>query len=167
MRKLTKKCSGAAAMLTLGVVMAIGCKNEPDYKVFRQEVMDLHDKVMEDGEKAVKNRMALDTLSKIKLKEIKMGRPDLDTAEEKNKINLLIARLTKADDNMMDWMHAFQPDIEGKSNAEAIKYFQNEMTKIKKLDGEYKQALEESDAYLEKFNLKPASPVTEHDHSKH
>jgi hypothetical protein len=167
MKNLIKKCSGAVAVLTLCAALITGCKSEPDYKAVRQQVMDLHDKVMGDGEKAVKNRMVLDTLSRVKLKELKQGKPDLDTAEEKSKIILLINKLTKADDNMMEWMHAFQPDIEGKSNGEAVKYFQNEMTKIKKLDGEYKQALDESDAYLKKFNLKPASSEAEHDHSKH
>jgi hypothetical protein len=167
MRNLIKKSSLTFASVALCAAMITGCKSEPDYKAVRQEVMDLHDKVMGDGEKAVKNKMVLDTLARVKLKELKMGKPDLDTTEEKRNISLLITKLTKADDNMMDWMHNFQPDIEGKSNAEAVKYFQVEMGKIKKLDGEYKQALDESDAYLKKFNLKPASEEAEHDHSKH
>ncbi|WP_293785690.1 hypothetical protein [uncultured Pedobacter sp.] len=167
MKNLIKKCSLAVGLLALCAAVITGCKSEPDYKTVRQEVMDLHDKVMGDGEKAVKNRMVLDTFARVKLKELKQIKPDLDTAEEKNKINLLIAKLSKADDNMMDWMHGFQPDIEGKSNAEAVKYFQGEMTKIKKLDNEYKHALDESDAYLKKFNLKPTSQEAKHDHSKH
>ncbi|WP_244950807.1 hypothetical protein [Pedobacter suwonensis] len=166
-KNLIKKSLGALGAFAFCAAMTIGCKSEPDYKTVRQEVMDLHDKVMGDGEKAVKNRMVLDTLSKVRLKELKQAKPDLDTTEEKNKISLLIAKLNKADDNMMDWMHDFQPDIEGKSNGEAVKYFQGEMIRIKKLDGEYKKALDESDAYLEKFNLKPASAAAEHDHSKH
>jgi len=167
MRNLIKKCSLAVTLLVLCAAIITGCKSEPDYKTVRQEVMDLHDKVMGDGEKAVKNRMVLDTLSRVKLKALKQAKPDLDTTEEKNKINLLIAKLSKADDNMMDWMHNFQPDIEGKSNEQAVKYFQREMIRIKKLDGEYKKAMDESDAYLKKFNLKPASAKAEHNHSKH
>lgn len=167
MKKITKKSAAALAILVICTAITMGCKSGPDYKAVRQEVMDLHDKVMEDGEKAMKNRMILDTLSKFKLKAIKASQTDIDTASEKKNITLLIAKLTKADDNMMDWMHDFDPDIEGKNNEEAVKYFQGEMTKIKKLDSEYKQALNESDAYLKKFNMKPVSPEAEHDHSKH
>jgi len=154
-------------ILASGLLMVQSCKTAPDYKVVRQEVMDLHDKVMADGEDAVRNKMLLDTLSRIKLPAIKTAQPALDTALEQRKIAALVAKLTKADDEMMDWMHAFQPDTEGKSNEQAVSYFRAEMVKISALEKSYARALQESDAYLKKFDMKPNGHAATDDHSKH
>lgn len=145
------------------------CQNQPDYKEVRQQVMDLHDKVMADGEKVVKNKMILDTIGKLKLKALKAAQPTLDTLAEKKKIAELVDKLNKADEKMMDWMHDFKADVQGKDNAEAVKYFSGEMTKIKALDEQYKNVITESDAYLKKLNLKPAETpaAAQHNHNKH
>lgn len=154
-------------VLIMAASLIYGCKTEPDYKIVRQQVMDLHDKVMGDAEQAVNNKMLLDSLSKFKLKEIKAMQPDLDTASAQKQISSLIGKLVQADEGMMDWMHNFQPDIEGKSNKEAIKYFKSEMVKIENLDKIYKKTLIESDDYLKNFNLKSHAEGVFHDHSKH
>ncbi|GGE38830.1 hypothetical protein GCM10011413_00470 [Pedobacter psychrotolerans] len=147
--------------------MFLGCNNETDYKVIRQEVVDLHNKVMEDGEIASKNRLMLDTLSRIGLKAFKDTQPGIDTITEQKNIAILIGKLDQVDQDMMKWMQEFEPDVEGKGNAEAVKYFEGERIKIKKLDSQYKQILNESDVYLKKFNLIPSSHSMEHDHGKH
>lgn len=163
MKKLNVK---AAVALLLFFVIG-GCKNEPGYKQLRQQVMDVHDKVMADGERAVKNKMILDTLSQEKLKDTVLSKTGLDTLEEQKKIKFLVSSLDKADNDMMDWMHDFQPDIEGKSNEEAVKYFQEELVKINNLDKRYQTAIHESDVYLQKFGLKPEHDEQGHDHTKH
>jgi len=155
--------------LLIGLILIGSCKNEPDYKVVRQEVMDIHDKIMVDGERAIKNKMVLDTLSKTKLKELNQAHPELDTLAEKIQIAKLVEKLSQADEMMMDWMHEFQADIEGKTNEQAVTYFKGEMVKVVNLDQFYKEVLKESDAYLKKFNLSSVKGEKEvpHDHSKH
>ncbi|MET3114919.1 hypothetical protein AAKU52_002659 [Pedobacter sp. CG_S7] len=155
--------------LLLGILLMVSCQNEPNYKAVRQEVMDLHDKIMVDGERAIKNKMILDTLSKSKLKQLKQLHPEIDTLQEKVQIVKLVEKLSQADEMMMDWMHEFQADIEGKSNAQAVTYFKGEMVKVANLDHFYEELLKESNAYLKKFNLNSVEVEKEvpHNHSKH
>ncbi|MDQ8052211.1 MAG: hypothetical protein REI78_04255 [Pedobacter sp.] len=150
------------AFLAFGLLF--GCNSEADYKVTRQEVMDLHDKLMIDGEIAIRNKMRLDTLGKQGLKKLKSTLIELDTLLEKQQIDRLIAMLNGADDQMMDWMHNFQADVEGKSNAQAVAYFQGEKVKLYKLDSIYRTALAQSDEYLKRFKLNVPQTHGDHHH---
>jgi len=111
-------------LFLIGVVL--GCvqpKKTNDYKVVRHEVMQFHDVVMEDQGIIVKNQMKLDTLLK-DLKGLKAKYSNVDTLQESTVLKSLIGDLVKADDDMNNWMHQFEPDITGKSNEEAVAYFQ-------------------------------------------
>jgi len=153
-------------MILVFASVFLSCKSERNYKDVRQQVIDVHNKVMTDGEQAEKYRIMLEKLSKIQL-QISSDQHMLgDTASRRNKISVLIGKLTKADQNMLDWMQRFQPDIEGKSNSEAVKYFEEEMVKIKKLDAQYQVALKEANVFFKKFNVQALADTTTHDHMK-
>jgi hypothetical protein len=53
---------------------------------------------------------------------------------------------------MNNWMHQFEPDVTGKSNEDAIVYFQSEKRKIAAIDSVYKQEIQTSGEYLKKFD---------------
>lgn len=132
----------------------MGCsqpKKTNDYKVVRDEVMEFHDEVMKDQGVIVKNQMKLDTLLR-DLKGLKTKYPNIDTLQEAIALKSLIGNLVKADDDMNDWMHQFEPDVTGKSNEDAIKYFQAEKSKIAAIDSVYKREIKTSGDYLKKFN---------------
>ncbi|WP_199141999.1 hypothetical protein [Pedobacter sp. ASV12] len=162
-----KKIEKIAGMLLLVVALQFSCKQESDYKAVRQEVMDMHDKLMIDGEIAVRYKMQLDTLSKTGIAQKANADQSIDTAKEQRDIAVLIGHLNKADENMMDWMHAFQPDIDGKSNAQAVAYFKGEKEKLIKMDSLYQIALKQSEAYLKRFGSSLANTHEGHDHGKH
>ncbi|RZK81366.1 MAG: hypothetical protein EOO92_04780 [Pedobacter sp.] len=136
--------------------MLFGCgqakKETADYKAVRDEVMQFHDVVMGDHGVIVQNEMKLDTLLKT-LKLRKQKSPELDTVKERRDIEAMIASLVKADEAMNDWMHKFEPDVEGKSNEEAVRYFKSEKTKIAAIDSIYKQEIKQSNGYLKKSKL--------------
>ncbi|ETZ21619.1 hypothetical protein [Pedobacter sp. V48] len=121
-----------------------------DYKAVRDEVMKFHDVVMGDHSALVNNQMKLDTLLK-NLSGLKIKFPDVDTAKEKQVIIAMVNDLSKAEDQMNDWMHKFEPDVTGKSNEVAVQYFQDERKKIEIIDSLYKQEIKLSDDYLSKF----------------
>lgn len=150
-------------ILMLFISLTTACSDEPDYKVVRADVVALHDKLMADGEKAIHNKMALDTFA---IKELP-HRVDVDTAVERQKINQLISLLDDADESMMDWMQDFIADVEGMSNAKAVEYFRAEKVKLVKMDSLYKAALDGSDAYLKRFGVRVYVANDGHDHSKH
>jgi hypothetical protein len=138
-------------LLTLSIVL--GCSQQVDYKSERDKVIRLHDVVMEDQGQIVDNQMKLDTMLK-DLRKLKLAFPKLDTLKEKDSLKVVIARLKKSEEQMNTWMHEFEPDVTGKSNEEAVKYFLGEQEKVRKVDSSYKQELKLSNSYLSKFPKK-------------
>jgi hypothetical protein len=153
------------ALLMVAILQA--CQSKPDYKTVRQEVLDVHDRIMMDSERAMNNKMKLDTLLASGIVAAKGTNPALDTAAEKQHAATLIKKLVSADDEMTDWMQKFKADIEGKSNEEAVQYFTNEKVKVQKLDSLYQALLAESGAYLRKLNTQPDTAHAGHDHGMH
>lgn len=129
------------------------CSSSPDYKQARAEVLELHDKVMIDSEKAIRNRMKLDTLS-LKMDSLKQTRPEMDTAQTSQRIVLLKSRLDSADEQMNTWMRAFNAELGEKSNDEAVAYFLDEQRKIKALDSVYADVIKDSETFLSQLKEK-------------
>lgn len=141
-----KKLVGALLL----AITAVACTAPVDYKKERDEVMKFHDLVMGDHSTIVNYQMKLDTLQR-NMEDLKTRFPEIDTLKEKENIKALLQELTVAEDSMNDWMHKFEPDITGKSNEEAIQYFQAEKAKIAAVDSLYKKEIKSSEAYFSKF----------------
>ncbi len=137
------------AMLCLVTAMFISCKTEPDAKAVRQEVLNIHDKLMIDGEKVIKNKMKLDTL--LVSDQIKLSP---DSALQMQKISDLITRLNAADEKMMDWMHFFKDDFKGKTEQEDLSYYKSEMVKIRAVEDSYIKVTRASDSLIKIYQLK-------------
>lgn len=129
---------------------AVACQQVTDYKTVRDEVIKFHDVVMADQGMIINNQVKLYMLLK-DLKDHKAKFPALDTAKEKATIVAMMADLSKAEKDMNDWMHQFEPDVSGKSNAAAVAYFKAEMAKIVAIDSVYKKEIKHSNTYLRKF----------------
>ncbi|RNL52387.1 hypothetical protein [Pedobacter jejuensis] len=145
------------------IIMAIGiitclfnaCKTEPDAQAVRKEVLNIHDKLMMDGEKVIKNRMKLDSV----LKSNK-----IHSATDSVKVAALINRLNKADENMMDWMHFFKDDFKGKTKQDELDYYKSEMIKIRAVEDEYINVTKASDSVLKVYNVLPGEGMGIHKH---
>lgn len=139
---------------TLGILIIIiafaACKPQADYKTKRDEVIKLHDVVMADQGKVVSREIQITDILK-DLRTLKSKNPGIDTLVEKDSLHIVHGRLSKADEAMNDWMHQFEPDVTGKSNEEAVQYFEAEKLKIQKVDTLFKQEIKAADAYLSKF----------------
>ncbi|RYD78519.1 MAG: hypothetical protein EOP55_06940 [Sphingobacteriales bacterium] len=148
-------------LLTFGfclvVIVLASCNAKPDSSVVKKEVLNIHDKLMMDGEKVVKNRMKLDSI----LKSDKI-RADEDSVEVAD----LISRLNKADENMMDWMHFFKDDFKGKTEQEDLDYYKSEMVKIRAVEDGYIKVTRESDSVLKVYNVMPPKKM-QMEHRKH
>jgi len=137
-----------AGIVLLAVLAA--CQQGTDYKVVRDDVMKFHDTVMADHGIIVSNQIKLDTLLK-DFKALKKAFPEMDTLKEGTAMTALKLELVKAENVMNNWMHQFEPDVTGKSNEEAVKYFEAEKKKIADIDSIYKQEIKISNEYLIKF----------------
>lgn len=134
----------------LCISLGAACTQEANYKTERDEVMKFHDVVMADNGLLVNNGMKLDTLLR-NLPALKAKFPAMDTLQQKEEMQAVLERLNKAEELMNDWMHAFEPDITGKSNEEAIKYFKAERVKIGRIDSLYKTEIKASTMFLKKL----------------
>lgn len=147
-KKILMRLPIAIFALAIG---ACACTPAATYKTERDEVMKFHDVVMEDHGKVIDNQMKLDSLLK-SLPALKAKYPALDTAKEKVLMKETLGRLNTAEDLMNDWMHKFEPDVTGKSDAVAVAYFKSERIKIGKIDSVYKAEIKLSGAYLSKYS---------------
>ncbi|WP_316826896.1 hypothetical protein [Pedobacter miscanthi] len=136
-------------LLSLITVLFFSCKTEPDSKAIRKEVLNIHDKLMIDGEKVVKNKMKLDKI--LISDQVKLAP---DAVLEKQKINDLITRLNATDEKMMDWMHFFKDDFKGKTEQEDLDYYKTEMVKIRAVEDGYIKVTRESDSLIKAYQVK-------------
>jgi len=130
-------------LIVLTAFVLFGCSNKKAEKsAVMDQVMKVHEKVMEVDGQVIANRMKLDTLLKDNTLAAK------DTALQLNK------KLTAAEDAMEDWMHKFDYEQKGKSDEEVIAYMNNQKKLIMTIDSQLNIAVTESNLYLKKIKSK-------------
>jgi len=130
------------------------CKDtKKEEKALESQVMDLHEKVMADGETAMKSKMKMDTLI-LKKDSIKKAFPGLDTSAENKTMRDLSSQIVKADDAMSDWMHNYNPDFKGKSHEEIMKYLEQQKKQVSQINTQYNTVIQLSNQYLLKYKKK-------------
>src|ERR1700730_14335590 len=92
-------------IIITGLALTSCSDNTQQEKNLLNELLKVHDKVMSNDELLMKNKMKLDTLIKLKVK---------DTVE-KQQVKVLDTKLSSAEEAMENWMHKFEPDVNGKS----------------------------------------------------
>ncbi len=120
-------------LISFGLLMGCsnGAKEESDLK---NDIISMHEKMMNNDEALMKNKMKLDTLLKLKK----------DTVALKP----LVAKLSAADNAMDKWMSQFQPDMTGKSHDEVISYYNGQKKLVLAVDSQINNAINESNKYL-------------------
>ncbi|MDB5090556.1 MAG: hypothetical protein JWR09_4550 [Mucilaginibacter sp.] len=130
-------------LILLTASALFGCSNKKAEKsAVMDQVMKVHEKVMEVDGQVIANRMKLDTLLKDNTLAAK------DSALQLNK------KLTAAEDAMEDWMHKFDYEQKGKSDEEVITYMNNQKKLIMAIDSQLNIAVTESNLYLKKIKSK-------------
>src|ERR1700761_7915573 len=95
------------------------CKQQPDYKAIRQQVVSIHDTIMkEDGKLMADQSILKSMIAPASLIELKKAY-NIDTAAEKAKAGELIHRLDSVSNAMSDWMNQFNPDVRNKNAEQA------------------------------------------------
>jgi hypothetical protein len=126
--------------LTISIIASLmACqKNAEDkQKVMIDEVMAIHDEVMPKMDDIMTLKGSLDSAIKVS--------PDSVKAKQ------LYVALDSADNQMMDWMQAYNPDqVKGKSEEEVTKYYAEEKAKIASVKELTNKSIEEAKGFLGK-----------------
>ncbi|MGZ3776017.1 MAG: hypothetical protein ACXVI9_00010 [Mucilaginibacter sp.] len=118
--------------------------NTKQEKNLLNDILKVHDKVMNKDELLIKHKSRLDSLLKM---------PAKDTAERVN-IRGIDLRLTAAEEAMENWMTKFQPDMTGKSHDEVMKYYTDQKKQVTAVDSQVNVAIKESTQYLSTHKIK-------------
>ncbi|MEX8547951.1 MAG: hypothetical protein V5804_10160 [Mucilaginibacter sp.] len=141
-------------IIAASLLVFTACKDtKNDEKKLEAEVMEMHEKVMADGETAMQNKMKLDTLL-LKKDSVKRAFPALDTSAENKTMRSLSSRILKTDDAMSDWMHNYNPDFRGKSHQEVMNYLAQQKKTVGQINTAYKSVIQSSNQYLLKYKKK-------------
>lgn len=107
-----------------------------------EDIMKVHDRVMAADEKLTANKMQLDSF--LKNADVAPGHPAA----------VLDKKLADAETAMENWMHNFDGELKGKSDAEKQAYFNDQMKQITAIDSQITVAVDESNKYLLKVKTK-------------
>lgn len=128
------------AVLCLTGALYACSNNQDEEKKQLNEILAVHDKVMNESELAVKNKTQLDSL-------VKKYNPD--TAKT-NKPAALSKQLDDADNAMENWMHQFNPDYTGKSHTQVMEYLHSQHLHLLQVDSLLNAANSQTASYLSK-----------------
>ncbi|MBV8388174.1 MAG: hypothetical protein JO080_00085 [Mucilaginibacter sp.] len=127
------------SVILLASLMFTACSDKKKQeKELLNNVLKVHDRVMNKDEVLTKNKMVLDSLLKLPVK---------DSAEKTN-MKAIDLKLASAEEAMETWMHKFEPDITNKSHEEIVKYYSDQKKGIMTVDSLMNAAITESTKYL-------------------
>lgn len=126
------------------VLLACGPSKRQKEEQLRSEVMAIHDEVMPRTEEMYRLRKRLQGMADSLLKQ------DLTDTLLRHEIERLIFKLRKADDSMMSWMHGYNGGAGLYDHDELMQYLQEEKTKIEAVRQAIKEAIDSTNAFLER-----------------
>lgn len=125
----------------IGVILLLGMNacQETEQKtkeVLNEQVMQLHDKLMPQTEEIIQLKSSLDSLS---------------TGKDSTHVKNLIFSLTKAENEMMNWMHHFSLDsLEHLDVTNQVNYLQSQYKQLKSVETITDSTLNAAKKYISK-----------------
>ncbi|MFC5282082.1 hypothetical protein [Pedobacter alpinus] len=139
------------ALLAVTLLFSTSCNNEKEeQKEMQHKVMHTHDELMSQMGLLMENKNKIKVVL-LKLDSLKNTNPDTDTTLVKNNLMAATKELEKADEDMMDWMHGFNPDYTGKKHEEVMEYLKEQEIKILVVEKTFKNVLIKSDSLINKY----------------
>lgn len=141
-----------SSLILLSVTLAFtACNNnKKEQERLQQTVIMAHDSVMADMNTLMEKKMQLNFIL-AHLDSLKTINVSLDTAKVRTDLTQVKTELAAADDEMMAWMHNFNPDYTGKSHDEIISYLNDQKEKISSVEKSFKKVIVKSDSVITKY----------------
>jgi hypothetical protein len=126
------------AILMLSMSACNSAKKEATQ--LKDSVLNFHEQVMADDEKAMMNKMKLDTL----IQQAKVAKADTMA------IHQLSTGIVAADNAMTDWMSKLKVDYANADQGEVIKYWQGQQKQVKGIDSMLLKATADAATFISK-----------------
>ncbi|WCT14994.1 hypothetical protein [Mucilaginibacter jinjuensis] len=124
----------------------VACNNDKaDEKKLMDDILATHDKVMQAEDKAMTNKIVIDSLLKVD----KFA--PVDAVNQKEEFKTQSAKLSAADEAMENWMHKFDPEYKGKSHDDVMKYLAEQKKQIMHIDSLLNTSITQSTQVLSKY----------------
>ncbi|MFN8357117.1 MAG: hypothetical protein U0Y10_21865 [Spirosomataceae bacterium] len=126
-------------VISLAILAACGNAEKDSEKKIAEDVTALHDVVMPKMEEIMKTQ-----------RELKEAATKDSTL--RSSVDSLNAQLNAADDAMMEWMQAYNPNYysEGHSHDEIVKYYEAERKKIEDVQAQMEKSISSAKQFLKK-----------------
>jgi hypothetical protein len=133
MKILTKLIMAVAASVS---ILSACTDTKKQEKEALNEVIKVHDEAMAKSEEAIKNKMLLDSLTKV------------SALKDTTKATVVINNLSTADKAMEDWMHQFNADYTGKAHEEIMQYLADQKKKVVQVNNHLSAVVSQSNQFL-------------------
>ena len=130
----------------LGCMVLLACNNDKaEEKKVMDDILATHEKVMAIEDKAVENKIHLDSLVKInQMLPANLSKPQTNFKQLSDSLNT-------ASEGMENWMHGFDPEYKAKSHVELMKYLETQRLKINTVKGRLDSAISQSSKVLANY----------------
>lgn len=119
-------------IVLIAILVACGPSKKEELQTLKDEVIAIHDEVMPKMGELRKTRIALEALADSLMQT--------DSTRAMN-INSLASDIASANEGMMQWMRAFEPDFEG-TDEEIKQYLEEQKVAVKKVQEDMIESLE-------------------------
>jgi hypothetical protein len=133
MKILTKLIMAVAASVS---ILSACTDTKKQEKEALNEVIKVHDEAMAKSEEAIKNKMLLDSLTKV------------SALKDTTKATVVINNLSTADKAMEDWMHQFNADYTGKAHEEIMQYLADQKKKVVQVNNHLSAVVSQSNQFI-------------------
>ncbi len=116
----------------VAILAACGPSKKEELQTLKDEVIAIHDEVMPKMGELRKTRMALESLAD-SLVETDSTRASM--------LNSLASDISAANESMMTWMRAFEPEFEG-TDEEIQQYFEEQKIAVQKVKDDMNESLD-------------------------
>ena len=149
--KSNKYLKNSFLTLFISILAFTACNNhKKEQECLQSAVITAHDSLMTDMNTLMEKKMQLDFVLS-HLDSLKKAKPVIDTAEVRTALTKLKTDLGTANDEMMNWMHNFNPDYSCKSHYEIMQYLTEQKEKISSIEKTFKSVIIKSDSVITKF----------------
>lgn len=147
---LLKQTIFGAVVIAMSLTACNNSNPKKEQEDLQKAVISAHDTVMAEMSTLMEKKMAINKIL-TGMDSLKAINANLDTAKVRTELTQLKTDLAVADEQMMTWMHNFDPDYEGKSHEEIMNYLNDQKDKINVVEKSFKSVIIKSDSVISKY----------------